>query len=65
MDEMIETMLGPLERRVLERRDTVIETERERTTRVEYWFMGQLVRSDVHITLLKGSIVAGAVGRLG
>ena len=63
MEQMIETLLGPLEARLLERRVSQVENGRERTTRTEYWFMGQCVRSDVNITLLQGSILAGAHGR--
>ena len=63
MDEIIDTVLGPLEARLLERRITHTTNDRERTTRTEYWFMGRLVRSDVSMTLLQGSIVPSAVGR--
>jgi hypothetical protein len=63
-DEMIETVLGRIESRLLEKRVTHFENGRERTRRTEYWFMGRCVRSDVDITLLKGITASAIAGRM-
>ena len=61
MDE-IETSLGPLPRNVLEVRTQNTDDARECTVRTEYWFMGQCVKSDVHIHLKQGIGVDAAPG---
>lgn len=64
MSAMIDTTMGPLPADKLERRDSLTFNDRERTKRIEYWFMGRCVRSDVHITLLQGQILPSIQGHI-
>lgn len=50
---------------MLETRVKLTETARETTRRIEYWFMGALVRSDVNINLKQGLGLPFIEGRIG
>lgn len=56
---LIDTALGPMDSALLNRRVQRIENERELTERVEYWFEGVCVKSDVHIRLKQGLGIEG------
>lgn len=53
-EEMIDSpKFGSLPLRFLEKNEMNYETENEKTHIIEYYFMGQLARKDVHVQLKK------------
>ena len=56
---MINTIHGPMEESLLEKKEGRIDNDIEDTSWVEYWLDGELVHRSVHVTLKK---VVGAFG---
>ena len=48
---MITTTKGLMDERLLEKREGLVDDEREHTTWVEYWLKDELVHRSVHVTL--------------
>ena len=63
--QMITTTHGDMDESLLEKREGVVDDDREHTTWVEYWLAGELVHRSVHVTLKDTPAMVGEAGRLG
>jgi hypothetical protein len=59
---MIATSIGEMPEAQLEKREGVVDNENEYTTWLEYWFEGELVRRDAHVTLKHGILGSAEAG---
>lgn len=60
---LVDTIHGPMDETLLERRDIVIDNDNEHTKVTEYWFEGELVHRSAHVALkrsLTTSLLQGA-----
>lgn len=62
---MIETLIGPMDEADLEKVEGGIDNENEHTTWVEYYYEGELVRRDAHVTLKHGMVAGAIAGDIG
>lgn len=58
---IITTTHGEMDTEMLEKKEGVVDDEREYTTWVEYWLDGHLVHRSVHVTLKKPAIFAEGI----
>jgi hypothetical protein len=63
MEMMITTTKGEMDEALLEKREGVIDNEKEHTTWVEYWLGGELVHRSAHATLKPQVAARSDVGR--
>lgn len=53
MGKMVNTIHGPMNTDLLEKKEGSVDNKDEYTTWVEYWLKGELVHRSVHVTLKK------------
>lgn len=53
---MVMTTRGEMDDSLLERKTGVVESEKEHTEWVEYWFEGEMVHRSVNMQLKEGAI---------
>jgi hypothetical protein len=51
---LIDTIHGPMEDTLLEKRVDVVDNDIEHTEATEYWFEGELVHRSAHVHLKQG-----------
>ena len=56
---MITTTKGEMHESLLEKREGQLDTDKETTEWVEYWFEGELVHRSVHVKLKHAALADG------
>lgn len=62
---MVNTIHGPMDESLLEKKQGEIDNENEQTSWVEYWLGAELVHRSVHVRLKKPVSIFGEASSIG
>lgn len=62
---MVNTIHGPMDESLLEKKEGSIDNDNEETSWVEYWLNGELVHRSAHVRLKKAVSAFGEAASIG